>query len=214
MVRLMTYANQVDIEGLVATPTGPKDEVNPQRIQRVVAAYGKVRDNLELHEPGYPAAEHLLSCIAPGLQTDGMDGVGEGRDSPGSSPSFASTPSRTKTTAAPGSGSSSPEFSDRLTARVGERVHLSAAGSNDPDGDALSYEWFCYAEAGTRGPSSSTTGVKLPIRGFDQPKASFDVTRSRVMPPGTGTMHIILAVTDHGTPRLTRYRRVIVDIVQ
>jgi hypothetical protein len=32
------------------------------------------------------------------------------------------------------------------------------------------------------------------------------------MPPGVGTMHIILAVTDHGTPRLTRYRRVIVDV--
>jgi hypothetical protein len=25
-------------------------------------------------------------------------------------------------------------------------------------------------------------------------------------------MHVILAVTDHGTPRLTRYRRVIVDV--
>ena len=32
------------------------------------------------------------------------------------------------------------------------------------------------------------------------------------MPPGTGTMHIILAVTDHGTPALTRYQRVIVDV--
>ena len=32
------------------------------------------------------------------------------------------------------------------------------------------------------------------------------------MPPGTGTMHIILAVTDHGTPRLTRYRRVRVTV--
>jgi hypothetical protein len=31
---------------------------------------------------------------------------------------------------------------------------------------------------------------------------------------GTGTMHIILAVTDHGTPRLTRYARVIIEIVQ
>jgi hypothetical protein len=31
-------------------------------------------------------------------------------------------------------------------------------------------------------------------------------------PPGTGTMHIILAVTDHGTPRLTRYQRVIVNV--
>jgi hypothetical protein len=32
------------------------------------------------------------------------------------------------------------------------------------------------------------------------------------MPPGTGEMHVILAVTDHGAPRLTRYRRVIVDV--
>ena len=27
-----------------------------------------------------------------------------------------------------------------------------------------------------------------------------------------GTMHIILAVTDHGTPALTRYKRVIIKI--
>ena len=36
-----------------------------------------------------------------------------------------------------------------LTAKPGERVNLSAEGSSDPDGDALSYEWFYYAEAGT-----------------------------------------------------------------
>ena len=35
----------------------------------------------------------------------------------------------------------------------------------------------------------------------------------RVMEPGTGTMHIILAVTDQGSPRLTRYQRVIVTVV-
>jgi hypothetical protein len=30
--------------------------------------------------------------------------------------------------------------------------------------------------------------------------------------PGIGTIHIILAVTDHGTPRLTSYQRVVVDV--
>jgi len=30
----------------------------------------------------------------------------------------------------------------------------------------------------------------------------------------SGTMHVILAVTDHGTPRLTRYRRVIVTVTR
>lgn len=32
-------------------------------------------------------------------------------------------------------------------------------------------------------------------------------------PPGTGTMHLILAVTDHGAPRLTRYQGVRVHVV-
>jgi hypothetical protein len=27
-----------------------------------------------------------------------------------------------------------------------------------------------------------------------------------------GTLHVILAVTDHGNPALTRYRRVIVEV--
>ena len=99
-----------------------------------------------------------------------------------------------------------------ITAKPGERVDLSAVGSTDPDGDALSFEWFCYEEPGTRRMSNSRTGVKHDIIGFDQPKAWLKVKTSRVMPPGIGTMHIILAVTDHGTPRLTRYQRVIVDV--
>jgi hypothetical protein len=43
-----------------------------------------------------------------------------------------------------------------LRARPGDRVDLSAEGSSDPDGDALSYEWFCYAEAGSLGLSSAS----------------------------------------------------------
>jgi hypothetical protein len=101
-----------------------------------------------------------------------------------------------------------------IRARVGERVNLSATSSTDPDGDALSFEWFCYEEPGTRRMSNSSTGVKHDIVGFDQPKAHLIVKSARVMPPGTGTMHIILAVTDHGTPRLTRYARVIIDVVR
>ena len=100
----------------------------------------------------------------------------------------------------------------RLTAKPGERVNLSAAGSTDPDGDALSYKWFYYNEAGTFPASSAQSGQPLNIKDSDQPEASFIVPANRVMPPGTGTMHIILAVTDHGEPRLTRYQRVIVTV--
>jgi len=101
---------------------------------------------------------------------------------------------------------------NRLKAKPDDRVNLSAEGSTDPDGDALSYEWFYYNEAGTFPASSARTGQPVAIQNFDQPRAWFTVPTRRVMPPGTGTMHIILAVTDHGTPRLTRYRRVIVTV--
>lgn len=101
-----------------------------------------------------------------------------------------------------------------LTAKPGERVELSAEGTTDPDGDAVSYEWFYYPEPGTLASTGSTTAHPVDIDNFDQPKAWLNVPKSRVMPPGTGTMHIILAVTDHGEPRLTRYRRVIVNVVE
>lgn len=101
-----------------------------------------------------------------------------------------------------------------LTAKRGEVIHLSAEGTTDPDGDALSYEWFYYAEAGTFTTSNARSGQPLEIKNFDQQQAFFTVPTGRVMPPGTGSMHIILAVTDHGTPRLTRYGRVIVNVTQ
>lgn len=72
--------------------------------------------------------------------------------------------------------------------------------------------WFCYCEAGTFPVSSATNGVPIPIMKSDQTEAAFVVPDNRVMPPGTGTIHVILAVTDHGQPRLTRYQRVIVDV--
>ncbi|WP_346860725.1 nucleoside hydrolase-like domain-containing protein [uncultured Draconibacterium sp.] len=427
MVRLMTYANHVDIEGLVATHV--QRQVNPDRIYKIVEAYGKVRDNLELHETGFPQAEYLQDCISNGIPVGGMEGVGEGKDSPGSALLIAAvdredsrplwvtvwggpnvlaqalykvrttrsadelakfvaklrvyaisdqddsgpwireefpelfyivtpganagggfhhatwiaiggdkfhgrfdgadfqlvsnewlernirskgplgkmyphweymmegdTPSflylvnnglnnpdhpnwggwggryelyqpktekwfyqaetrpiwtnvqdevlgndgewhttnhatiwrwreayqndfaaRMDWTIQPYNKANHPpivklDHPEYITAKPGERIDLSARGTIDPDGDPLSYEWFCYEEAGTRGMSNSRTGVKHEIVGFDQAKAWLTVKTSRVMRPGTGTMHIILAVTDHGTPRLTRYKRIIINV--
>jgi hypothetical protein len=419
MVRLLTYANHLDLEGLVATTsTHQKARVAPQRIRRIVEAYGKVRDNLEKHEPGFPTGEQLLSLVSEGLPVYGLQGVGEGKDSPGSElliravdrddprpvwvpvwggPSvLAQALWKVRATRAPAdlaqfvaklrvytisdqddsgpwlrrefpdlfyivspgvnpgggyhfatwsgisgdyfharcdgadfslvtnewldthirrkgplgaeyphweflmegdtpsflglvnNGLNAPEHPDwggwggryefytprtekwfvqpetrpiwtnamdevpgidgrwhlgnhetiwrwraayqndfaarmdwtikayaeanhppvarlghaaELTARPGQRVELSAEGSSDPDGHALSYEWFCYSEPGT---------FTLEIKNFDQPKAWFTVPTARVL--RNGEMHVILAVTDHGTPRLTRYRRVIVTV--
>ncbi len=424
MVRLMTYANQFDIEGLVATRNA--DGVFPELIGHVVSAYAKVRDNLEQHERGFPAATSLQPLIARGSDLDGMAGVGAGKDTQGSdllihavdrhdarplwvtvwggpnalaqalwkvrqtrskvdldrfvaklrvyaisdqddsgpwirrefpklfyivspgatfhkstwigisgdtfhgrfaggdyalvtnewghrnirgkgplsdeypdwkyqmegdTPSFLYllsnglnapdhpdwggwggryelyTPpmrkwflapetrpiwtdasdevlghdgqwhddqyatiwrwrsafqndfaARMDWTVKPYAQANHPPvphlgMPDRITAHIGQRVDLSAEGSSDPDGDALSYDWFVYEEPGTRSMSFNSSGVKLPVQNSDQPKAWLTVKADRTVPPGTGTIHVILAVTDHGTPRLTRYRRVIIDVV-
>ncbi|MCA9184415.1 MAG: DUF1593 domain-containing protein [Pirellulaceae bacterium] len=432
MVRFLTYGNHYDIEGLAATTSiHQKSRVAPERIRRIVDAYGKVRDNLEKHEAGFPTVEYLRERITEGLPIYGMEGVGEGKDSPASerliravdandsrpiwvtawggpgvlaqslwkvretrskaevdrfvaklrvytisdqddsgpwlreqfpklfyvcSPGFnaggayhqatwsgisgdhfhgrfdgadfllvtnewldqnvrtkgplgaeyprweylmeGDTPSflnlinnglsdpehpewggwggryelytprlrkwylqaetrpfwtdaedevlgvdgrwhednhatiwrwrsayqndfaaRMDWTIKPQDQANHPPVpllghGNRLSARPGERVELSAEGSKDPDGDALSYEWYYYNEAGSFPASSARSGQPLEIHDFDQPQAWFNVPTARVMPPGLGTMHIILAVTDHGSPRLTRYQRVIVEVKQ
>lgn len=431
LVRYLVYANHFDTEGLAATTSiHQQTHVAPGKIRQIVAAYGKVRDNLELHESGFPTGEQMLALVSEGLPVYGLNGVGEGRDSPaserliaaldredvrplwvpvwggpsvlaqalwkiratrspealaaavaklrvyaisdqddtgpwlrkefpglfyivspgfnaggayhhatwsgisgdyfharssggdfttvtnewlqtnirnkgplgaeyprweflmeGDTPSFLGlidnglnaparpdwggwggryelyTPRPMKWHLAPetrpiwtdaddevlGSdnrwhdtnhatlwrwrGAFQNDFAARmdwtikpyaqanhppvarlghparLTARKGERVELSAVGSSDPDGDALSYHWFYYNEAGSFPLSHARSGQPLDIRDFDQARASFIVPTTRVMAPGLGEMHVILAVTDHGTPRLTRYQRVIIEVV-
>lgn len=432
MVRFLTYANQFEIEGLIATTSiHQRNHVAPQSIRRIVEAYGKVRDNLELHEPGYPTGAQLLALVSEGRPDYGMQAVGAGHDSPGSEmlikaidrddprplwvpvwggPNvLAQALWKIRTTRSPealaqavaklrvyaisdqddsgpwlrkefpglfyivspgfnaggsyhhatwsgisgdyfharcagadftlvtnewldrnirkkgplgaeyprwdylmegdtpsflgliSNGLNVPERPDfggwggryelytprlmkwhlyaetrpiytdaddevlgidgrwhdnnhatiwrwreayqndfaarmdwtvktfkeanhppvpklahaaRLTVKPGDRVELSAEGTTDPDGDAVSYEWFYYHEAGTFPMSNARTGQPLEIKNFDQQKAWFVVPTGRVMAPGTGEMHLILRVTDHGTPRLTRYQRVIVDVVK
>ena len=97
----------------------------------------------------------------------------------------------------------------QLTAKPGERVNLSADGSTDSDGNALSYQWIYYGEAGTFTLSSGRTGTPLKIEDADKPNAWFTVPTKFGRP---GTIHLILAVTDNGTPALTRYQRVIVTV--
>ena len=98
---------------------------------------------------------------------------------------------------------------DRLNARPGERVTLSAAGSTDPDGNRLAYEWFYYPEPGSFSVATGRSGAPVAIEHANERDAAFIVPMNSFK---TGTMHIILAVTDDGTPALTRYRRVIVTV--
>ncbi|WP_027065021.1 DUF1593 domain-containing protein [Maribacter sp. Hel_I_7] len=84
-VRLFLYANEIDIKGIVATTScWMQTTINPNSIEKIVGAYGKIQPNLLKHQKDYPSAEALRSIIKEGLPKYGMTGVGDGMDSEGS----------------------------------------------------------------------------------------------------------------------------------
>jgi hypothetical protein len=89
MIRLMAYANEFEIEGLIASAAGVpgqlQDEVtHPDLIREIVEAYGKVRANLLLHRPDYPPVESLRERVKSGNSRRGIRSVGAGHDTEGS----------------------------------------------------------------------------------------------------------------------------------
>lgn len=89
----------------------------------------------------------------------------------------------------------------RRACKSGQTVNLSAAGTVDPDGDALEHTWFVYPEAGT-------LERQLTLRTNEGLSASFvapEVDQPR-------TVHIIYQVEDSGSPPLVAYRRMVVTI--
>ena len=85
MVRLLTYANQWDVEGLIATTSiHQQNRVAPESIVNILEAYKKAYPNLVQHESGYPTFDALRQKVKQGLAVYGMSGVGEGKDSEGS----------------------------------------------------------------------------------------------------------------------------------
>lgn len=82
LVRFLLYANEFDVEGLVATTsTWQRDKVRTDLVTQRIDAYEKVRPNLIRHAPGYPTAAALRGVLRAGTAQFGMAGVGEGKDS-------------------------------------------------------------------------------------------------------------------------------------
>ncbi|MCC6291641.1 MAG: DUF1593 domain-containing protein [Bryobacterales bacterium] len=89
----------------------------------------------------------------------------------------------------------------RRTVAPGETVWLDAAGTTDPDGGSIGYQWWQYREAGTPGasveiahPTAIRTAVMVPAS------------------PRGASIHIVLSATDGGSPPLTSYRRMVLTI--
>ncbi|WP_239491891.1 DUF1593 domain-containing protein [Luteitalea sp. TBR-22] len=115
-----------------------------------------------------------------------------------------------------------------VSATVGTPVRLEARGS-DPDGDALRYRWWYYAEAATglpgmpvvrerrRPPVMAPTGGSPPAARGDRPGPRVTLQGDTtpvvtITPVVAGVAHVILEVVDEGRPSLTRYRRIILDV--
>lgn len=89
----------------------------------------------------------------------------------------------------------------RITVKSGQGFWLSARGTTDPDGDSLTYYWFHYPEAGSYRGIVSLGAENADGIGITAPEVA-----------QRETLHIILAVTDKGSPPLTRYQRVVVTV--
>lgn len=83
-VRLLLYANELELEALVATTsTWLKNQTNPDTLRKLIAAYGEVRANLLKHAPGWPEAAALNALVVAGQPAYGMAAVGADKLSPG-----------------------------------------------------------------------------------------------------------------------------------
>lgn len=103
-----------------------------------------------------------------------------------------------------------------IETQVGQTITLDASGTKDPDGNKLNYQWFHYEEAGFV-PRANMAAIAIS----QSNTARATVTATATCRPGwrpmnrpcpTGVAHVILAVTDNGSPALTSYRRVILNI--
>ena len=88
-----------------------------------------------------------------------------------------------------------------IKAKAGETVWLDASRSFDFENDGLYFRWWNLAEAGScrekveiRQPHSSKTSLVVPEKASNT------------------TIHIVCEVSDNGTPALTAYRRVVIDV--
>lgn len=89
-----------------------------------------------------------------------------------------------------------------LSVTSGMTIDLDASKSTDPDHNELNFEWVSYPEPGSANvPAPNIENATLPVARFIAPQVE-----------AGKTVHIVLIVTDNGSPPLTRYGRRIITV--
>lgn len=93
MIRLLHYANEFRIEGIIANADnnhkGEPPIVRDDLLHELIDAYAAVRDNLERAIPGFPTADQLRKTVKQGCAGNGVSVpvetyIGAGKDTEGS----------------------------------------------------------------------------------------------------------------------------------
>lgn len=84
LVRFLTYANEFDIEGLIATTScWKRHSPSIEMIHLVLDAYAKARPNLLVHASGYPTIDYLRSVTKAGVDGYAMHAAARQLDNEG-----------------------------------------------------------------------------------------------------------------------------------
>jgi hypothetical protein len=85
LIRLMVYANEFEIEALIASASGTPGELKeaitqPKLIHEIIDGYERVLPNLKKHADGWPEADELRRKVKSGNPNRGRDFVGDEHD--------------------------------------------------------------------------------------------------------------------------------------